>query len=245
MKDWLSEQRRVPLQFYATASYPCSYLPAREARSLVATPAQRVDANLYGQLIQHGFRRSGEYVYRPRCADCQACIPVRLAVAAFAPSRSQRRAWRRHAALQAQRRLLAFDEAHFQLYRRYQQSRHPGGGMDQEDRNQYENFILQSQVDSFLVEFHEDGVLRMVSLIDLVDDGLSSVYTFYDPDVPGASYGVYNILWQIGLARELGLPWLYLGYWIADCRKMAYKRDYQPLEVWSEAGGWQPMGSAG
>lgn len=110
--------------------------------------------------------------------------------------------------------------------------------MDLDDREQYENFILRSNVASFLVEFREAGRLRMVSLIDQVDDGLSSAYTFYDPDVAGASYGVFNILWQIGLARQLGFPFLYLGYWIGECRKMTYKTQYRPIEGLID-GKWQ------
>ena len=112
--------------------------------------------------------------------------------------------------------------------------------MDQDGREQYESFILTSHVNSFLVEFRDEGALRMVSLIDQLEDGLSSVYTFFDPDVPDASYGVFNVVWQAQLARQLGLPWLYLGYWIPACRKMAYKTAYRPLEGWSEKG-WRPL----
>ena len=220
----------IAIQFYATASYPCSYLDGREARSQVAAPADLVDANVYSQLLQHGFRRSGQYVYRPACDECRACVPVRLQLDTFQPNRSQLRAIKRHGALKERVLGLTFSKEHFQLYRRYQMARHPGGGMDLDDREQYENFILKSNVASFLVEFREAGVLRMVSLIDQVDDGLSSVYTFFDPDEPHASYGVFNILWQVGLARQLGLPYLYLGYWVAACRKMAYKTRYRPLQ---------------
>ncbi|MGE5027198.1 MAG: arginyl-transferase family protein, partial [Betaproteobacteria bacterium] len=125
---------------------------------------------------------------------------------------------------------LSFKPEHFALYRRYQSSRHAGGGMDQDDREQYERFLLQSHVDTLLVEFHDAKALRMVSVIDSVRDGLSSVYTFYDPDLPRASFGTYNILWQAELCRQLGLPYLYLGYWIAASEKMAYKINFQPLE---------------
>lgn len=229
MSDSLRGQS-IPIQFYATASYPCSYLEGQQARSQVAAPADMIDANVYGQLLLHGFRRSGRFVYRPACDNCSACVPVRIPVNMFQPNRSQQRAGKRHANLKGRVLGLTFVNEHFQLYQRYQAARHAGGGMDLDDREQYESFILKSNVASFLVEFREDGVLRMVSLIDQVDDGLSSAYTFFDPDVPGASYGVCNILWQIGLARQLGLPYLYLGYWIGACRKMAYKTQYRPLE---------------
>ncbi|SFN12689.1 arginine-tRNA-protein transferase [Formivibrio citricus] len=239
MNDFLCDQP-ILIRFYPTATYECSYLPGRDARSLVASPAEIIDGHAYGQLIQHGFRRSGLYVYRPACHPCHECVPVRLDVQQFQPHRNQRRAVKRHANLTSHLQGLEFVDEHFELYRRYQAARHAGGGMDQDDREQYENFILCSNVTSFLVEFREDGKLRMVSLIDQIEDGLSSVYTFFDPDVPAASYGVYNVIWQAGLARQLGLPWLYLGYWIRNSRKMAYKTTYQPLQAWREDN-WHPL----
>jgi arginine-tRNA-protein transferase len=232
------------LHFYPTMSYACSYLPGRQARSQVLAEGEEAGTGVYDLLIWNGFRRSGLHVYRPACDDCRECIPVRLDVGNYRPNRSQRRAFRQHAKeLTAQLCELDYVDEHFQLYCRYQQARHAGGGMDRDDREQYESFILQSRVCSFLVEFREDGVLRMVSLIDQVADGLSSVYTFYDPAVSGASYGVYNVIWQAGLARQLGLSWLYLGYWIRDCRKMVYKTAYQPLQCLMEDD-WRPWPSA-
>ncbi|MHB1618855.1 MAG: arginyltransferase [Sulfuricella sp.] len=218
------------LQFYLTSAYPCSYLPGRVARSLVATPNERVDTAVYSELIRFGFRRSGTYNYRPQCSQCQACVPVRLVVDEFQRSRSQRRAWKAHSGMSASLRELVYDPEHHELYQRYQSSRHTGGGMDQDDREQYECFLLQSHVTTYLVEFRDGDILRMVSLIDRVRDGLSSVYTFYDPDLPRASFGTYNILWQAELCRELGLPYLYLGYWIEQSGKMAYKIKFQRLE---------------
>ncbi len=228
------------LQFYATAPYPCSYLPERMARSQVATPSYLIDKQTYSRLVAAGFRRSGAFTYRPYCDHCRACVPVRVVTDDFAPTRAQRRAWKRHDNLEVRLSALRFDAEHYALYRSYQMARHPGGGMDQDSREQYCHFLLQSHVPSFLAEFREGPHLRMVSIVDELEDGLSSVYTFFDPHLPRASLGVYNVLWQIRTARELGLPYLFLGYWIRESRKMAYKVEYQPMEG-LVGGVWQPI----
>ncbi len=218
------------IQLYLTAPYPCSYLSGLEARSQVATPAFLINAPVYSELVRHGFRRSGTFTYRPHCDGCSQCVPARVVVADFQPSRTQRRSWKRHSDLQVSLHPLQDKAEYYELYRRYQQARHADGSMADDDPEQYRNFLLQSHVDTLLVEFRENDVLRMVSIVDVLDDGLSAVYTFYDTTVPHSSFGTFNVLWQIEMCRKLGLPYLYLGYWIEHSKKMAYKARFQPLQ---------------
>lgn len=224
------------LQFYATAPYACSYIDDLEARSQVVTPPQLITTKIYSSLIQSGFRRSGHFTYRPYCDNCQACIASRVRVQEFTPNRSQRRAQKKHQDLIAKVLPLQYREEHFQLYKAYIQSRHahPIEGNPQEpienDEEQYREFLVQSHIESFIVEFRANGVLKMVSVIDQVLDGISSVYTFYEASDIHASYGTYGILWQIEYAKREQLPFVYLGYYIEKSQKMSYKILFKPLE---------------
>ena len=225
------------LQFYSTAGYPCSYIKGREARSQVAAPSHIIDTATYSRLVAQGFRRSGLFTYRPNCSHCRACQPIRVDVMKFRPSRTQRKVWNRLSGMQVQQLPLLFDAEHFDLYQRYVSTRHPGAGMDEDSRAQYSQFLLSSRVDTALVEFRDgDGRLQMVSIIDQLIDGISAVYTFFEPQTPG-SLGTFGILWQLAKCRELGLPWLYLGYWIPESRKMSYKSQYRPFQV-LQRGNW-------
>lgn len=223
------------LQFYVTTPYQCGYLPNQLAQSLIASPQSLVNTQVYSGLIQQGFRRSGKFAYRPHCEQCRACTPVRLVLARFSPTRSQQRAFKQHQALSVRILPLGFHERHYALYAQYQSIRHAEdnlqNGPSNDDVEQYRQFLCHSNVDSLMIEFSDaQGDIKIVSVVDVVQDGISAVYTFYDATERRNSYGTFAIVWLSQWTQTLNLPYLYLGYWIKDSPKMAYKQLFKPLE---------------
>jgi len=228
------------LDFYLTPEHECSYLPMQQAMTLFADPSVCIDTTMYSELIQHGFRRSGTHVYRPRCPMCDACIPIRIPVNDFTPSRSQRRVWKRNQDITITAVPAEYNDEHFQLYRRYMSARHSGGGMDNPEPEKYSEFLINPYIDACFYEFRLERQLLAVASVDILNMGISAVYTFFEPAEPARSLGNMAILWQIEEARRLRLPHVYLGYWIKECQKMVYKEQYHPFEVFRE-GLWQQI----
>ena len=228
------------LAFYATPVHACSYLPLRQARTLFADPQAKLDMRTYATLIRYGFRRSGSHIYRPSCPDCEACVPIRLPVKTFRPNRSQRRTWRRNQDLNVIETPAEFDDEQYRLYRRYMSARHAGGSMDEGNESQYLDFLTSRWSDTVFVEFRHRRRLMAVAVIDRLECGLSAVYTFFDPDQRSRGLGSFAILWQIEHCRKLELPHLYLGYWIDECGKMAYKTAFRPYQLFRE-GQWHDV----
>ena len=234
----ISGNRQLPL--YLSAPHECSYLPGRQSSTLFADPQGPMDMATYSELLHYGFRRSGRMVYAPRCETCSQCVSVRIPVAEFVARRGQRRVLRRNADIEMRERPARFDPQHYELYRRYTAARHNDGEMANASAEEYLQFLHAPWCDTLFYEFLLDGRLAAVAVTDLPSDGLSAVYTFFDPDLGARSLGTYAILRQIHQAHRLGLPYLYLGYWIADSPKMAYKTDFRPIELW-RGGRWERL----
>lgn len=228
------------LPFFISVEHDCSYLEGQQARNLFLDPNKRIDNTTWGNLLAHGFRRSGTYIYRPHCDHCQACVALRLPVANYQPRRKQRRNWRINQDLSHRQRAAEFDQEHFELYCRYLKHRHPNSPMSNTSPEQYIDFLVEGGLDTYFHELRLDQQLVAVIVTDHTPQGLSAVYTFFEPSMPQRGLGNYAIQWQIQLARQLALPWLYLGYWIEGCKVMQYKADFAPAQIFS-AGEWQDM----
>ena len=223
------------LKVYTTYPHTCSYLKDQEATTLFIDPRQEMDQLLYSRLSQMGFRRSGDHIYRPHCGRCNACIPARIPVHSFAPNRAQRRTWRRNADLRVELSAHIGDEAAYNLYYRYIEQRHADGDMYPPDRDQYMSFLNDAWDCTRYYRFFAEVRLLGIAVVDVLTDGLSAIYTFFEPEEERRSLGSYAILWQIEQARRMGLNYLYLGYWIRNCNKMSYKTAYRPLELYIDS----------
>ncbi|PID49852.1 MAG: arginyltransferase [Proteobacteria bacterium] len=218
-------------ELFITAAHECPYLSDRKAVNLLVDPAYPMDVATYGRLLNKGFRRSGTDVYRPCCYRCHACISTRIPVKRFQPSRSQRRTWKRNQDLQVVVNHQGYKKIYTPLYLNYIRSRHAGGGMDEDSPASFANFILTAWCDTVLLEFWEGAHLLGVAVTDRMAQGLSSVYTFFDPDRGSLrGIGTFALMWQIHWAQQLGLFYVYPGYWIAESPKMNYKARFQPIE---------------
>lgn len=219
------------LKFYATQPHPCSYLPDEQATTLFLDPSQPMDVQVYAELSEMGFRRSGDHLYRPHCQRCSACIPARIPATGVNLSRQQKRILKRNADLQVRPVKPVFTEEYYALYASYIEKRHADGDMYPPSRDQFNTFLVRDLSFCRFYEFRLGGLLKALAVTDVLPNGLSAVYTFYDASDERRSLGRYAILWQIGEAARLGLKAVYLGYWIKNCRKMNYKTEYRPIEL--------------
>lgn len=235
----------IPLKrphfFFTTAALPCPYISGRLERKIVTELNGPDSEELHEALSRSGFRRSHSIAYTPACPGCTACIPVRIVVAPFSPDKTMRKVSRVNAGLTCRRVPARATAEQYKLFARYQESRHSGGDMALMGFYDYRSMVEDSPIDTFLLEFrHADGSLAAVCLTDQMSDGLSAVYSFYAPEMERHSLGTFMILWLIDEARRQNLPFVYLGYWIAESRKMAYKARFRPLEAFG-ANGWQTL----
>ncbi|MDR6178125.1 MULTISPECIES: arginyltransferase [unclassified Pseudomonas] len=219
------------LKFYATQPHACSYLPNEQATTLFLDPSQPMNGQIYAELSELGFRRSGDHLYRPHCQLCKACVPARIPVARFRPSRKQTRVLKRNLDIKVTRCDPGFTEERYQLYARYISERHADGDMFPPSRGQFSTFLVSHLPYAFFYEMRVEDRLIGIAVTDVLPNGMSAVYTFYDPSEERRSLGVFGILWQVAETRRLGLDAVYLGYWIKGCRKMSYKTEYRPIEL--------------
>ncbi len=220
------------LRFFTTPAHDCSYLEGKQAITLFADPLAKIDKDLYSSLSSVGFRRSGTHIYRPYCQSCTACIPVRLPVSQFIPRRRHKRVRKANPNISVSVKAPELTEEYFALYEKYITERHDDGDMYPASRDQFQSFLVDGRPEARFYEFRDSEELLAVAVADELNDGLSAIYTFFDPAQEARSPGVLAILWLIEQAQRLGLEYLYLGYWIKQCQKMNYKMDYKPIELY-------------
>ncbi|HET6551981.1 MAG TPA: arginyltransferase [Dyella sp.] len=228
------------VRLFQTLPHTCGYFGERTAQNLVIDPAAPQLDQLYGPALERGFRRAGGHLYYPYCSNCRACTPCRIDVAQFRPDRSQRRCLRDNADIQVVESMAGYNAERHALYERYLRQRHPGGGMDEADASDFRRFLTAPWSPTLFLEFRANSHLLGVAVTDVCQQGLSAVYTFYDPDETARGLGTFAILQQVALAKRRALPWVYLGFWIAGHPKMDYKRRFRPLQIRTSEG-WVEM----
>lgn len=225
------------LQFFSTQAHKCSYLPDQLASTAFLNPKQRIDPSVYAQLSDLGFRRSGRHIYKPHCQNCSACIPIRIPVSEFKPNRNQKRTWKRNQDIETYEVSTIDTQEHFQLYENYIEQRHFDGDMYPPSVEQFTSFLAEPSIGTRFFEFRLNEKLLAVSVTDNLENGLSAVYTYFDPNEDKRSLGTLAILFLIQVAKAKQLPSVYLGYWIKESSKMCYKSKFRPLEIQHE-GRW-------
>ena len=241
---WPGLRPPAKVSLVTLGGHPCSYLPGRTSETRAAW-AERMPAELYHQFMDAGFRRSGKLLYQPVCRGCRACVSIRVPVATFQPSKSQRRCRRRNDDLTVQVAAAAATDEKYQLYRRYVVGRHARTPQE-EDRESFERFLYDSPVDTLEFQYRSrDGRLLAVGLCDASVQSLSSVYFYFDPDESRRGLGTFGALLEIDAAARMHIPYYYLGYWVDGCAAMEYKADFRPAERLGPDGVWRPMEPAG
>ena len=230
----------ISIPLILTENHPCSYLSGEIAKSAFVHPVFKMSDAIYSELIKQGFRRSGGEVYSPQCVSCSACVPARVPLVEFNPSRRQRRCLSKNANTEVSVKPAAFDQGHYEMYLRYQAARHNDGNMQHSTAIEYLQFLKSPWCQTWFVEFRIAGQLSAIAIVDEVESGLSAVYTFFEPKFSDYSPGTYAVLWQIDWGKRLHKDFLYLGFWIKASDKMSYKSQYQPLQLFKDKH-WQPF----
>ena len=219
------------IRLFRTSPHACSYKTDQIAATVFVDPELEIDQGLNSKLSELGYRRSGAHLYRPDCDNCNACISCRLPVQSFEQQRRHKRIWNKNKDLHVKEEVTLEDKNSFELYEKYINTRHRDGDMYPASIEQFEAFICSATSSTRFLSFFSNDSLVAVSVTDQLSQGLSAVYTFFDPSLNSRSLGSYVILWQIEEARRLKLPYVYLGYWIKDCKKMQYKSSFRPIEL--------------
>ena len=226
-----TKSHQVSLKLFSTPEHDCNYLQGNTAGTLFVDPEADINMGRYTSLCESGYRRSGHFIYKPNCENCNACISLRIPTSQYALSRSERKIVNRNADLEVMQVIDISGDAFYALYERYINTRHKDGDMYPASKEQYTSFLGSQFDNNLFFAFYEDTILKAVAVADQLTNGLSAVYSFFDPLDDRRSLGRYCILWQILKTQELHLDYVYLGYWIKDCQKMAYKSQYRPAEI--------------